>query len=66
MKYLFIITVLGMLLIVGVFVYFARKLDYMIPKTVNIEVYDAGGTQFLSLYGDKKEVISRLRKLTGG
>ncbi len=54
MKYLFIITVLGMLLIVGVFVYFARKLDYMIPKTVNIEVYDAGGTQFLSLYGDKK------------
>lgn len=62
-KYLFILTTLAMVFVVGIFVYYARKLDYMIPKTVNVEVYDARGTQFLTLYGDKKRSYIKLEEI---
>ena len=53
-KYLFVLTILVMTFIVGVFLYYARKLDYIIPKTINVEVYDANGTKFMTLNNEKK------------
>ncbi|MDD4077010.1 MAG: transglycosylase domain-containing protein [Bacilli bacterium] len=52
-KYLFVLTVLTMIFVVGVFLYYARKLNYIIPKTINIEVYDANGTKFMTLNNEK-------------
>lgn len=43
-----------MLFIVGIFIYYTRKINYVIPKTIHIEVYDANGTKFMTLNNEKK------------
>src|SRR5690554_4849848 len=62
-KYLFIVTVVVMIFIVGIFIYYARKLDYMIPNTINIEVYDAAGTKFMTLDNERKKSYIPLAKI---
>ena len=52
-----------MIFIVGIFIYYARKLDYMIPNTINIEVYDAAGTKFMTLDNERKKSYIPLAKI---
>ena len=45
-KYLFIFTVLLVIILAGGFIYYSSRLDYKIPKIVNVEVYDRNGEKF--------------------
>jgi len=54
-KYLFISIVLLMVLLVIMFIYYTSKLDYVIPKTLNIEIYDTNGNLYLTLNNKTKQ-----------
>ncbi|NLD26658.1 MAG: transglycosylase domain-containing protein, partial [Acholeplasmataceae bacterium] len=54
-KYLFIITILVMLIVSGVFIYYSSRLDYSIPKIINVKVYDRNGEEYFSMNNNSKQ-----------
>lgn len=62
-KYLFIFTVLLVIILAGGFIYYSSRLDYKIPKIVNVEVYDRNGEKFLTLNNASKQNYVRLEDI---
>lgn len=55
LKYVFIFTVIIVFILVGGFIYYTSRLDYRIPKIVNVEVYDRNGEKFFTLNNATKQ-----------
>lgn len=62
-KYLFILTLIIMFITVSIFVIYSQRLDYKIPKMMNIEVYDRNGNLFMSLNNDNKQRYAKLEDI---
>ncbi|MDD3999578.1 MAG: PBP1A family penicillin-binding protein [Bacilli bacterium] len=55
LKYLFVVIILLVIFIIGGFIYYTSRLDYKIPKIVNVEIFDKNGEKYLSLNNDSKQ-----------
>ena len=62
-KYLFIAIITIMVILTVAFVYYSRKLDYEIPKFINVKVYDREGNEFFSLNNNSKQNYVRLNQI---
>ncbi len=63
LKYLFIVVILLVIILVGGFIYYTSRLDYKIPKIVNVEVYDRNGDKYLTLNNDSKQNYVQLENI---
>lgn len=62
-KYIFISTLLLMIFLIGIFIYYTAKLDYKIPKIMNIEIYDQNGQKYLTLNNENKQSYVSINKI---
>ena len=63
LKYIFIFVILIVIILIGGFLYYSSRLDYKIPKIVNVEVYDKNGEKFLALNNDSKQNYVKLEDI---
>lgn len=62
-KYIFISTLLLMIFLIGIFIYYTAKLDYKIPKIMNIEIYDQNGQKYLTLNNEYKQSYVSIKNI---
>jgi len=62
-KYIFIITLILMIGFVSIFIVYSKKLDYQIPKIMNVEIYDRNGKLFLTLNNEHKQNYIKLEDI---
>lgn len=62
-KYIFISTLLLMIFLIGIFIYYTANLDYKIPKIMNIEIYDQNGQKYLTLNNENKQSYVSINKI---
>lgn len=62
-KYLFLTTLLAMLIVAGIFIYYTSRLDYTIPKIINVKVYDRNGEEYFTLNNNSKQNYVRLEQI---
>lgn len=63
-KYLFLIVLTIMILVVVVFIYYSQKLNFTIPKMMDIEIYDRNGNQYLTLNNEHKQSYVELEDVS--
>ena len=63
-KYLFIMVLLSILIIICVFIYFSKKINYDIPRRIEVQIYDNSGNQYLSLNNQNKQSYSYLHEIS--
>jgi 1A family penicillin-binding protein len=63
LKYIFIFVILIVIILIGGFIYYSSRLDYKIPKIVNVEVYDRNGEKYLTLNNDSKRNYVKLEDI---
>ncbi|HHU56605.1 MAG TPA: PBP1A family penicillin-binding protein [Acholeplasmataceae bacterium] len=54
-KYIFLIVLALVIIIVVVFIYYSQKLNFTIPKKMDVEIYDTNGTNYLTLNNENKQ-----------
>lgn len=63
-KYLLIAMILIIFLVFFIFIYYSKKLNYEIPKTMSIELYDANGDKYLTLSNQNRKNYVKLEEIS--
>lgn len=62
-KYIFIVFILLFFIFFISFIIYAKRLDYSIPKNVNIEFYDTNGELFLTMNNENKNSYVKIDEI---
>lgn len=63
-KYTFLVILSTFIIVVFVFIYYASKLEFNLPKIVDITVYDNEQNLFLTLNNEKKQTYVTLKDIS--
>src|SRR5690554_3372837 len=63
-KYLFILVLFSIVSVICIFIYYSHKINYEIPKRIEIHIYDKDGNQYLSLNNENKQSYAYLHEIS--
>src|SRR5690554_2680712 len=62
-KYLFLIIISIIIILIAIFIYYSQKLNFEIPKMVDVELYDQNEMQYLTLNNEEKKSYIALTEI---
>lgn len=62
-KYLFIVTLLSIIIVVCIFIYYSKKVSYEIPNRIDVKIYDRDENQILNLNNENKQSYSYINEV---
>ena len=62
-KYIFILTLFVVIALFFTFIYYSRQLDYVIPKSLHVEIYDGNGDLYLTLNNENRKNYAKIKNI---